>query len=766
MAINGEDLLVIVQPVDLEMIVSVDYTGLDMRFVEVIGMNDAVEKGTPVLSSVAEYVYNNAAVAPPATGEVRFDTADPTTATTMYASTTTVSALDVTYYLRLLRHDDEILVEDMTTPGSYISYQIASAPLDRGTYFEIPVVTPVAGTALVAMDEVVFLARFQGEVGPIGPVGPVGPVGPIGPQGVKGDVGPQGPPGALPPLVAGDVGKSLVVATGPTYTLDYVQAADTQGFGALATLNQVDAPQIVNGAVGTVAIAAGAVGSQQLAAQAVVNGNIADGAVSTAKLGPKAVATGNIADGAVTTGQIANGAVTNAQLGAGAVDHTKYADNIVALNAPSGSFKGIQLDTGGIALANLRWNIGAAANAESGGNGGSDFAIYRYDDAGNYLGNPFSIQRGNGAVTIAQTLAVNGGNVAANSGVFTSNGPQGSARGMQCFTNGSNRWNVVCGGANEGGSNTGTDFYIQRSDDNGNYLGAPLSITRSTGNVSIAQQLSVSGAITTNTAIYPTNTGRFLLNGSASVANIIFDTNNNYAYLQYDYNAQNLNFWINGIEAFGVGNTGDTYANKNLHVGGNAIITGQLNCGELYTSGNFHIGGAAGISYNGSNWIAFSWSGNLNVSIDQQPPISVVNSTFQSGTQWANQNMAQNVNGNVYSNVGTSTSFDHQISWATSASDRRLKHNLKRASVDALAVINQVKVWACDMEPFLGGVRQPWDCALIADEIEPLIPRAFIPKVDEEKGLEGINVLPLVATLIKAVQQLTARVAELEGGTV
>jgi hypothetical protein len=116
----------------------------------------------------------------------------------------------------------------------------------------------------------------------------------------------------------------------------------------------------------------------------------------------------------------------------------------------------------------------------------------------------------------------------------------------------------------------------------------------------------------------------------------------------------------------------------------------------------------------------------------------------------------------MYANVGQPTSFDHQISWATSASDRRLKHHLKRASVDALAIINQVKVWACDMEPFPGAPRQPWDCALIADEIEPLIPRAFMPRMDEEKGLEGINTLPLVATLVRAVQQLTDRVETLE----
>lgn len=110
--------------------------------------------------------------------------------------------------------------------------------------------------------------------------------------------------------------------------------------------------------------------------------------------------------------------------------------------------------------------------------------------------------------------------------------------------------------------------------------------------------------------------------------------------------------------------------------------------------------------------------------------------------------------------------------WPCTLSDRRLKSNLKLSQFDALAALRKLKVWDCDMR----GVSKAslplhWDCALIADEVEQVVPRAFMKGVDAAPSrgddktpstvYDSLDVLPLVATLVKAVQQLAARLDDL-----
>jgi hypothetical protein len=97
------------------------------------------------------------------------------------------------------------------------------------------------------------------------------------------------------------------------------------------------------------------------------------------------------------------------------------------------------------------------------------------------------------------------------------------------------------------------------------------------------------------------------------------------------------------------------------------------------------------------------------------------------------------------------------------SSDRRLKANLEPPDKDALAIINALKVWQCDMtQPLEGAQPQHWDWALIADEVEPLIPLAVVPAQDDLNIYATMREYPLVVALVRAVQQLTARVEELE----
>jgi hypothetical protein len=759
MPVSGEDLLVIVQPVDLEMLVSVDYTGLDMRFVEEIGVVDAVEKGTPVLSNVADYIYNAVIGPPPATGEVRFDTADPTTATTLYASTTTNSAVDITYYLRLLLTGDDLLLEDAATPGSYVSFKVANTPLDRGTYFEIPITLDISGTALVSTHEVVFLARFQGEQGIQGVVGPVGPAGPVGPQGPIGNTGPQGPPGALPPLVAGDVGKSLTVVTGPAYQLDFIQPSNTQGFGALATLNQVDAPQIVNGAVGTAAIAVGAVGSNQLAAQAVATGNIANGAVTTTKIASAAVTAGQIANGAITTPLIANGAVTNAQLGAGAVDYTKISGPILAVNGAATTQRLMQFATSGT----LRWQWNTNQTAESGGNAGSDFELDRFSDNGTYLGSPITVNRASGNVAMPQGLAVGqnftaAGQIVANNSFVISNAAN-TWKGLYFETNGVNRWVLGCNSDAESGSNTGSNFSLLRYDDGGNYLGAPLQINRSNGVPSFTGAIVLANAAMGNGGMLRFDAPSAQTNGLSWYLD-----GHEYYRLVTDYNNNNLVFQVwNGSGGWIADPIVMPISGASISLSVPDTYTNSLHATNFGASGSLTVSGAGSVGGTLNVGGAITAASGANTVANQ-----VMVGVYVNGSWYNAQSMGVSPGGTtgvvVYNNSASST-------WSMAASDRRRKENIEKPSRDPLALVRSLPIWSCDYVPPKPSADVPdpenwiaptehWAFSFMADEVEAALPNATIK--DEEGYSVGLHPQHLIATLWAAVQQLTAKVESLE----
>lgn len=114
-------------------------------------------------------------------------------------------------------------------------------------------------------------------------------------------------------------------------------------------------------------------------------------------------------------------------------------------------------------------------------------------------------------------------------------------------------------------------------------------------------------------------------------------------------------------------------------------------------------------------------------------------------------------------------------SWAVTYSDRRLKTNIVPAEKDAIAMINQLKVHELDLTPPLdGSLTQHWEFSLIADEVEPIIPHAYMAPIphprspstgDEESKYEyeeiesyaNLNQLPIVCTLVAAMQQMSAK---------
>jgi hypothetical protein len=104
-----------------------------------------------------------------------------------------------------------------------------------------------------------------------------------------------------------------------------------------------------------------------------------------------------------------------------------------------------------------------------------------------------------------------------------------------------------------------------------------------------------------------------------------------------------------------------------------------------------------------------------------------------------------------------------QISWSggttsyTTTSDARVKKNIVDAP-DAGALIDAIKVRSWDFKVD----DMHWRYGMVAQELLPIAPEAVTVPEDEEKMM-GIDYSKLVPMLIKEVQSLRARVAQLEG---
>jgi hypothetical protein len=166
-----------------------------------------------------------------------------------------------------------------------------------------------------------------------------------------------------------------------------------------------------------------------------------------------------------------------------------------------------------------RWIVYATGDPEGGSNAGSNFAIGRYSDTGVFIENTLSINRASGLVNVSgagglnvvgptsfqKPVTISGNLVVATSGSSISiTGANAQWKPIYFNTSNINRWAIGANATNEGGSNAGSDFQILRyADASGGPIDAPLTITRSTGNVAI-NSLSVGTFAVSGSATVPT----------------------------------------------------------------------------------------------------------------------------------------------------------------------------------------------------------------------------------------------------------------------
>ncbi|HEY1878437.1 MAG TPA: hypothetical protein VGG68_00745 [Caulobacteraceae bacterium] len=179
---------------------------------------------------------------------------------------------------------------------------------------------------------------------------------------------------------------------------------------------------------------------------------------------------------------------------------TLYAGSPLYLTAPAGTGRAIYFQTSGA----TRWTVTADGAAESGSNIGTNFVINRYNDAGTFVDQPFTIQRATGMVTLNNGLTVNGSNPAVGADIYL-NTPTPFGRNLWFQTNGVNRWAIYCDNSAESGSNAGSLLQINNFSDTGASLGTPFGIHRDTGMVYINNGLTLAGPTSApNPGIYDT----------------------------------------------------------------------------------------------------------------------------------------------------------------------------------------------------------------------------------------------------------------------
>jgi hypothetical protein len=150
-----------------------------------------------------------------------------------------------------------------------------------------------------------------------------------------------------------------------------------------------------------------------------------------------------------------------------------------------------------------RWTMQFGNNsAESGGNAGSDFALYRYDDAGGGAASALGINRATGVATFGSNLVVT------SPGPYTSlqiKAPAGAGSPIvQGYKGGLVRWDFFMGdGSAESGSNVGSDFIMRAFRDDGINTINPFGITRSNGLVTCYYGLTVNGGDVRITKVQP-----------------------------------------------------------------------------------------------------------------------------------------------------------------------------------------------------------------------------------------------------------------------
>jgi len=355
------------------------------------------------------------------------------------------------------------------------------------------------------------------------------------------------------------------------------------------------------------------------------------------------------------------------------------------------------------------------------------------------------------------------------------------------------RWTVLFGNqTTEASGNVGNDFAIQRYDNTGTYLDQPFLITRSTGNVSIAQNLYVTGTVQ-GAYLYSTgdirNIGNTYSHGGV-IAGGGDGTGNGYIQLMGGgtTNTGYVNFYFpNGSRAGYVGYASAGGGQLNFTCNENGA-TGLLFNGNVVANNNLTAQGtfqsASTQCLIGSVFYKLSTTGALTTIENQSgTALQVMNNSGGAGTSVAVRSDTTNTHLidfiNTSTTIGSINNTGSGVTYGTS-SDVRLKELFGEARAEDLTFIERIKIYDGRFKPVIpaselgadgrpaehvpASIRHPmW----LAHELQEVYPLAVTGKRDAVDA--NGNIVPmmtdasrLVPALVAYVQQLARRVRELE----
>jgi hypothetical protein len=335
-------------------------------------------------------------------------------------------------------------------------------------------------------------------------------------------------------------------------------------------------------------------------------------------------------------------------------------------------------------------------------------------------------------------------------------------------TAGSTRWTITLGNSTaEGGSNAGSDFALNRYSDASGIIDSPISIIRSTGQVTFNQAASASGP--TINAAASQNATLAINKPASALRNILFGRTNGvsrWAMDLGDATAESANTGSDfGITPYNDAGTALATALKinrstfqinmsgSLVLGGGALVVAPSAAGStaaMYLTKNASAQASQITGQNGANnrWIMSL--GDTTAEGGSNAGSNFVLTSFTDASAFIANPLS------IVRSSGIAT-FSAPI---VNGSDAELKENVSTIP-DALAKVLGLNGVTYNQ---LGTDRK--DIGLIAQEVQSVVPEVvFTVPSPTEPGKEvlGIAYSQLVGLLVNAIKELNDKVATLEG---
>jgi hypothetical protein len=332
------------------------------------------------------------------------------------------------------------------------------------------------------------------------------------------------------------------------------------------------------------------------------------------------------------------------------------------------------------------------------------------------------------------------------------------AKSLSFRSDNSNRINLEVSGT-ESGSNAGANFFIRRYSDAGALIDTPLTITRSTGLITLATALAGLSASFSSTATasafipsgasVPTN-GMYL--SAANTLDFATNSTNRLSITSAGYT------WVNGAISGFTGSTAQMQVNGAARIGGTLSIhqTSSANQIGLTCSSNGVLGVSGQVFATpalGSNAFVASVSGSSIAYLTSLASTSDFSGYWQ---------VAGNFAGSISHPTNTSTNYN-------TTSDYRLKENIEPLvnGLEAILALNPVT------GNYINDETKTNMPMFLAHEVQEVVPIAVTGQKDaikfnkltekEEIDIQQLDASKLIPHMVRAIQELKAEIDLLKG---